>query len=125
MKLRLGDSAIRESLRHNPLTSRGLMREVMPKDGIDLPDGRHLPQGTWIGVSVLGVQSDERFYSDPDKFEPFRFAKKDILSTETETTPNSAKDSINASKASNARTNLGLSTTSDIFLGFGYSRGAW
>lgn len=125
MKLRLGDSAIRESLRKNVQLTRGLMREVMPKDGIELPDGRNLPQGTWVGVSVPGVHSDNRFYSNPDNFEPFRFAKRDLVTTETQKTPIIENDGINTGKASSDRKHVGLATTSDIFLGFGYGRSAW
>ena len=49
-KLHLTDSAIRESLRRNPINSRGLLREVMPKDGVILPDGNRVPRGTWLGT---------------------------------------------------------------------------
>ncbi|MCJ1462843.1 hypothetical protein MMC07_001446 [Pseudocyphellaria aurata] len=124
-KLTLVDSALRESLRKNVQLTRGLMREVMPKDGINLPDGRNLPQGTWLGIAVQGVHSDNRFYSNPDKFEPFRFAKMDPVSTETQKTPITGNDGINTGKGSSERKNVQLSTTSDIFLGFGYGRTAW
>jgi len=67
------DSTIRESLRLNPTLIRGLLREVKPKKGIDLPDGTHLPKGAWVGIPVKGVQMDERFYAGAEEFRPFRF----------------------------------------------------
>ncbi|KAL2038268.1 hypothetical protein N7G274_008917 [Stereocaulon virgatum] len=69
------DSAIREGLRQNPLQIRGLLREVMPASGITLPDGNHIPQGTWIAVPFQPIHMDERFYSNADEFDPVRFAR--------------------------------------------------
>lgn len=69
------DSAIRESSRRNPLTGRGIMREVVHKNGITLPDGQKIPHGAWLGVSLTGIHQDERYYSDPHKYDPFRFSR--------------------------------------------------
>src|SRR5215469_16843093 len=57
-KLTNTDSTIRESLRKHTLQSRGLLKKVMPKEGILLPDGSHVPQGTWLGVPVQAMQQD-------------------------------------------------------------------
>lgn len=74
-KLSRIDSAIRESMRRNPLTGRGIMKEVVHPNGVTLPDGHKIPLGTWLGVSNLGISQDERYYSDPHKYDPFRFSR--------------------------------------------------
>lgn len=74
-KLVLADSALKESLRRSSIQTRGLLRAVVAREGLELPDGTHLPQGTWLGVPVEAVHMDERFYERPDEYEPFRFAR--------------------------------------------------
>ena len=96
------DSTIRESLRHSPLGTRGILREVMPEDGLVLPDGKKVPRGTWIGMPVEALQMDDRFYENPEEYDPFRFAK-------TVGDP----ERIEASRVS------------DTFLAFSYGRSAW
>lgn len=71
-KLVLADSAIRESLRTNPISARGLMREVTPKDGLVLPDGKRVARGTWDGSQVQRIHMDDRFYDRPDQYDRFR-----------------------------------------------------
>lgn len=51
------------------------MQEVIHKMGVTLPDGSHLPQGQWLGVSLKGITLDERFYSDPHNYDPWRFSR--------------------------------------------------
>lgn len=96
------DSTIRESLRHSPLGTRGILREVMPEDGLVLPDGKKVPRGTWIGMPVEALQMDDRFYERPEEYDPFRFVKT-VGDTER----------IEASRIS------------DTFLAFSYGRSAW
>ena len=110
-KLPLADSAIRERLRRNPPVARGTMREVVHKDGLTLPDGNHLPRGTWIGVSVIGVQTDDRFYSKPEEYDPFRFAR-------------ARAEPLSPGEKQVTR-NVALATSSDVFLAFGYGRHSW
>lgn len=74
-KLSRIDSAIRESMRLNTFSGRGLMREVAHPNGITLPDGQKVPHGAWLGISISGISRDERYYSDPDKYDPFRFSR--------------------------------------------------
>ncbi|KAH8164723.1 hypothetical protein CIB48_g3529 [Xylaria polymorpha] len=69
------DSCLRESARKNPLQTRGLMKQVMPQDGVTLPDGSHIPQGTWIGVPVEAIHRDETIYPDARGFDALRFAR--------------------------------------------------
>ncbi|KAL2126381.1 hypothetical protein VTI74DRAFT_1020 [Chaetomium olivicolor] len=69
------DSAIRESLRINTLQSRGLLKEVIAKDGILLPDGTPVPQGIWLGVPLQAMQLDEHLYANAHTYDPLRFAR--------------------------------------------------
>ncbi|KAE8317184.1 cytochrome P450 [Aspergillus transmontanensis] len=89
-KLYLADSAVRETLRRNPFSIYGLFHEVMPKEGVVTPSGHHLPQGTWISVPTWAIHHDERLYSEPDRYDPYRFMAgtdskyKSMLTTITE-----------------------------------------
>lgn len=74
-KLTRIDSAIRETMRRNPLSGRGIMKEVVKPNGITLPSGQEVPFGAWLGISVSGISQDERYYSDPHKYDPFRFSR--------------------------------------------------
>lgn len=107
------DSTLRESLRKNTLQSRGLLKQVMPKDGITLPDGTHVPQGTWLGVPVQAMQNDEKFYPNPHEYDPLRFAR---LKTNAEAERN---DDPSAGK------NLDAALPSDKYLSFSYGRSSW
>ena len=78
----------------------------MPKNGITLPDGTHIPRGTWVGVPLQAVHMDERFYAKPEMFDPFRFARM-------RTDPASEGERLDATQ------------TSDKFLAFSYGRHAW
>ena len=108
------DSTIRESLRMNPVLSRTL-REVVSKYGLDLPNGHHIPQGTWIGVPAVSMQRDENLYPNPDTFEAFRFVER----------ISSSGDGILIPAVAKTRKLQGLSTTSDKYLAFGHGRHAW
>lgn len=74
-KLSRIDSAIRESMRRNPLTGRGIMKEVVHPNGVTLPDGQKIPLGSWLGISNLGISQDERYYPAPHMYDPFRFSR--------------------------------------------------
>ena len=118
-KLPLTDSTIREGLRLNPMLIRIILREVMPKDGIMLPSGHHIPKGAWITTSAIDLHHDDRFYPKPEEFDAFRFAKQ-----KEETLDGADKESL-TEKASVYRKNQTLATASDIFLAFGYGKHAW
>lgn len=107
------DSTIRESLRMGPLQSRGLLRKVLPKEGIKLPDGTHLAQGIWIGVPVQALQRNEEIYSNANSFQPLRF---ELM-----------KRSAEADSVENPSTvqKLDAAQPSDTFLSFGYGRSSW
>ena len=119
-KLPLIDSAIRESLRRNTINVRGLLREVMPENGVTLPDGNCIPQGAWLGVPQHAVHMDERFYSNPMGYEPFRFNRSGPQTGES-----ISKSEKLSEKASEYRKNVALPTTSDIFMTWAHGRHAW
>ncbi|KAI0551697.1 cytochrome P450 [Xylaria curta] len=98
------DSCLRESARKNPLQTRGLMKQVMPEDGITLPDGSHIPQGTWLGVPVEAIHRDETIYPDARAFDALRFARMRV-----EGEPNKSLDA---------------SEPSDRYMFFSYGRSA-
>lgn len=118
-KLPLADSTIRESLRKNPMLTRVILREVMPKDGVELPSGHHIPKGAWMSAGTVDLHHDERFYPKPEEYDPFRFAKRhENMLAEVE------KETL-TEKASIYRKNQGMATASDIFLAFGYGKHSW
>ncbi|KAI0190570.1 cytochrome P450 [Astrocystis sublimbata] len=98
------DSCLRESARKNPLQTRGLMKQVMPPDGVTLPDGAHVPQGTWLGVPVEAIHRDETIYPSARAFDPLRFARMRV-----EGEPNKSLDA---------------SEPSDTYMFFSYGRSA-
>lgn len=119
-RLSYTDSAIRESLRLNLPAARGAMRKVIHKDGLTLPGGHHLPQNAWVGASVVGVNTDDRYYKEPNQYEPFRFAR-----ARTELASLQATDPKNASTARQELNGAYLATTADTFMSFGYGRHSW
>ena len=72
-------AVIREALRLFP-PYVGLTEKVVPKGGATTPDGRHIPAGTTIGVSIMALLRDPKvFGADVDVFRPERW----ILADET------------------------------------------
>ena len=43
-----------------------------------LPDGAVLKKGTEVHVPVLAIHMDERYYPDPERFDPDRFTKEAV-----------------------------------------------
>jgi cytochrome P450 len=74
-RLRLVDSAIRESMRLNPFGTLILPREVVASEGIEVPGVGWVPRGTRIAVPSEAIQRDGSVYHDPDTYLPFRFAE--------------------------------------------------
>ncbi|OTA76494.1 hypothetical protein M434DRAFT_38838 [Hypoxylon sp. CO27-5] len=75
-KLRLVDSAIRESMRLSPLGSLLLPRRVGDSDGInvegwDIP----IPKQTRIALPVEAIHYDEDIYPNASQYDPFRFTQ--------------------------------------------------
>lgn len=113
-------------MRLNPLFGRGTMQQVMHKNGVDLPDGNHLPHGAWLGVCLTGITMDERYYPNPHKYDPWRFSRaRDELALKggmfnSENTKNANDDKPEI------KLNGGyLSTSEDRFATFGFGRHSW
>ena len=119
LELPLADSTIRESIRRNPMITRTMTRTVEVKGGVTLPSGHHVPKGTWMAADTVHLHHDDRFYPKPDEYNPFRFANKH------ETMLGDASTETLTDKASSYRKNEGLTTASDISLGFGFGKHAW
>lgn len=118
MKLSYTDSAVRESLRHNPQQGRPSTREVVSTDGVTIPGGSHLTQGTWVGFAVPGIHMDERFYPEPNKFDPFRFSRAGKENASI------SKEGISGTSGI-AKSKPYSSTTTDTFLTYGHGRHSW
>ncbi len=78
-----------------------------------------MPKGAWLATSTVDLHHDDRFYLQPEEYDPFRFARTADDSLE------GAKNVNLTDKASIYRKNQGVSTVSDIYLGFGYGKHAW
>ncbi|PNY24453.1 Ent-kaurene oxidase [Tolypocladium capitatum] len=62
-------SPIKDALLTLPLVS--FLRKVMQP--ISLSDGTQLPVGTRVVAPLAGIAHDERFFPNPDRFDPLRF----------------------------------------------------
>ncbi|KAB5557998.1 cytochrome P450 [Coniochaeta sp. 2T2.1] len=114
-KLVIIDSTIRESLRKNTLQSRVLLKKVMPKDGVVLPDGTHVPRGTWLGVPVQAMQQDDNLYQNAQHYDPLRFVRmreQVNRANVAEVSGGEGKDLLDAAQPS------------DKYLSFSYGRSA-
>lgn len=96
-------------MRLNPLSGRGLMNEVVHPNGVTLPDGQKIPHGAWLGVALIGINHDERYYADPDTFDPFRFsrARTEIALMEKEEEKNKSATTIDGDTATTVSENKG------------------
>jgi cytochrome P450 len=112
-RLVLLNSAIRETMRLNPVSVVTLERKILPKEGVTLPSGQHLPRGTWLGVPVVGVHSDESIYPDAATYQPFRFCNR-----KPEEQPGTVA-------AAEKLTSTGVVNVTDTFLPFGAGKFAW
>lgn len=104
-------------MRLNPVSVVTLERKVLPREGVTLPSGQHLPAGTWLGVPVVGVHSDESIYPDAASYKPFRFCSRK---------PDGKPEDGNAAAANTTQmTSTGLVNATDTFLPFGAGKFAW
>jgi cytochrome P450 len=112
------DSTLRESMRLWGFVSRGVVKMVVAKKGVDLPDGTHLPRGTKVGVHAYPVHHDESIYPHALEFDAFRFCR-----------PLNEDGSSNShpEKMSSAGMQRGipLVTTSANFMAFSHGKHAW
>ncbi|KAK5684972.1 hypothetical protein LTS10_003047 [Elasticomyces elasticus] len=100
LRLELADSVIRESLRVTRTSGKAMLRRVVAKKGVSLPDGTRLPYGVYVGLSAES-HMDGDYYDDPKEFRPWRFVPD-------------AQKPFAAPKR--------MATTSTEFLSFGHGR---
>ena len=70
------DSALRESMRVSGFVIWGVVRKVVAKDGITLPDGTKIPYWANIGVPAWSNHHDEELYARPFEYDALRFSKQ-------------------------------------------------
>lgn len=125
-KLNYTDSAIRESLRRSPVITRTGIREVLQKDGLNMPNGQKIPKGAWLSIPAAAVHYDERFYPKAQTYNPFRFVPDAIKDqADVKVATDSPKPAEGDKTSTKQRKNQGLSTTSETYLPFGYGRHSW
>ncbi|TQV97454.1 benzoate 4-monooxygenase cytochrome P450 [Cordyceps javanica] len=71
-KLPYLQAVIREGLRRFPPITQLREREA-PPEGFQLPDGRHIPGGTFVGLNAWGTQLNPVFGTDAHVFRPERW----------------------------------------------------
>jgi len=111
------DSGLRESMRLWGFVSRGVLKEVVAKDGVTTPSGLHLPKGVKVGVHQYPIHHDEDIYPNPFTFVPTRFHTKNEESSSND----SQEKSINGQH----KKGPSLVTTSSTFLAFSHGKHAW
>lgn len=119
-KLTLCDSAIRETARYHPILIKGLTKEVVRTEGLNLPDGTHIPRGGWLGIPVLGLHMDERYYPDPTTYDPFRCARM-----KRDREDGQRKEQQGGERTKVPTNDLDAGQPTSTYVGFGYGRHAW
>lgn len=116
------DSALRESMRLCGFVCRGVMKMVVAREGVTLPDGTHLQRGTKVGVTSYAIHHDEAAYTGAYIYDAFRFsrpskdaAKVGVISSTAG--PEGSDESIKKIPS--------LVTTSDKFMAFSHGKHAW
>lgn len=114
------DSAIRESMRISNFMARGVLRKVLPEQGVEnkVEDWR-APKGAYIGLDIHNVQHDPEIYPVPETYDAFRFSrpKEECEASRVDSDTKEGEDHLKS-------TNTDLITTSDSFLPFGHGRHA-
>ena len=109
------NSAVRESLRFSNTRATANEKLILPTQGVTLPSGEHLVQGTIVGTALAGKYGDERSHSEPDKFKPLRFLDQ-VEETD---------DSTGSTKNSESSRNQPFTMPSKDFMPFGFGRHTW
>ncbi|KAI2470863.1 cytochrome P450 [Annulohypoxylon bovei var. microspora] len=111
------DSVMRESQRLNSFVTLATNRTVVRKEGIDTPDGVHIPRGTVVCAPSYPVFHDPAVYPEPREFKPFRFAERRAAAPAAD--HEGEKDPSYIQKA-----RLAFATTSPEYCAFGHGRHA-
>nr|BBD84642.1 putative cytochrome P450 [Cordana terrestris] len=67
------DSFMKETQRCNVLNASSLERIALKP--FTFSNGLHIPKGSWMGTPHSPLFQDERYYSDPERFDGLRFAR--------------------------------------------------
>ncbi|KAK9793678.1 putative Cytochrome P450 [Seiridium cardinale] len=70
------DSIVRESLRLNMVSTFGVPRLVIGKNGFTTRSGVRIPKANIIAAPGKNIAKDESIYPDAETYKPFRFAEK-------------------------------------------------
>lgn len=106
------DSVLRESLRLGGVSTHGITKVIVAREGVTLPSGEHLPYRATVGIASYGPHHDENVYPKPDKFDPFRFSPS----------AESSKDDPNGKGEAAPKLFV---TTGDYYMGFSHGRNTW
>jgi cytochrome P450 len=107
------DSVLRESMRMWGFVSRGVMKQVVAKNGVTLPSGHQIPCGSKVGIHQAPVHRDDDIYPDALEFKPFRFCSNSGLAMVDDYSEKSVGNGIP------------LVSTSSNFMAFSHGRHAW
>ena len=71
------DATMKEAARIHPAV--GLMLErIVPEGGLELPDGRFIPEGTIVGMNPWVINRNEKYFGkETDEFVPERWLRQD------------------------------------------------
>lgn len=113
------DSAIRESQRLSNFATSLVKRKVVAPEGIhNQAEGWHAPYGALFMLNLAGVQHDADLYTNPYKYDAFRYSRVRIEYAERPRELRDKEEGLRVAK-------LGMVTTSDSHLAFGHGRHAW
>ncbi|KAL0935965.1 ent-kaurene oxidase [Colletotrichum truncatum] len=77
------DSFLKETMRFYALGTTSFQRKVLKT--FTLSNGQVIPAGSIIELPMIGMNNDDEFFPDHDKFDPLRFYKLRQAKTEQET----------------------------------------
>jgi cytochrome P450 len=117
------DSSMRESLRCGTFVTLGVGRKVIAPNGITAPNGTWCPRGSTVSVPTAGIHNDPENYSEPDKFQPLRFAQmREPVTKPPAQSPDQQGTKDNSRLIKNAA--LSFVSLSSTYHPFGYGRHA-
>lgn len=91
------DSVMRETMRVSfPFGNRGLLRKVL-KEGVVTKDGIALKKGSIISYLASPAQIDPGKFTDPLKYDPFRFSRQQDSEQDQHTDTSTAETFVNTS----------------------------
>ncbi|CAG7915603.1 unnamed protein product [Penicillium olsonii] len=78
------NAIVREAMRCHPAVAM-LLERYVPKGGLDLPNGHHIPAGSVVGLNPYVVARNKSVWGeDADVFRPERWLRDEKLETEEE-----------------------------------------